>query len=152
LSGGSNVICLIDSNTVLPESSGMKILSRYTEWYDGNWASNLNWKRNGHNVFNNINFSESFGFETAESSPEWIITGIPKENFSDVLAGMFIGWIHLNSGFLIQMNHSKGRLILCSFPVAENYPHDTFAQFLFQNFADYITSKEFRSGLNFFKN
>ncbi len=141
ISNGHSLICLVDSNTVLPGSFPIKILSRNTEWYDGNWASNLNWMRNNNEVFQNISFAKSFGFETAQSSPEWVLDGIPKENFSDVIAGMFIGWIHLNSGFIVQMQHNKGKIIFCSFPLAENYAIDPFAKIMFDNLVKYISSE-----------
>jgi len=145
VSNGSFLICLVDSNTTLPDLSPLKILSRNTEWYDGNWASNLNWLRNENEVFQNISFANSFGFETAQTSPEWILTGIPKENFSDVLAGMFVGWIHLNSGYIVQMQYNKGRIIFCTFPIAKNYSNDPFAKVLFNNLINYISSDSFKS-------
>ncbi|OGU74250.1 MAG: hypothetical protein A2V93_08120 [Ignavibacteria bacterium RBG_16_34_14] len=148
ISNGSNLICLADSNTVLPDSFPIKLLSRTTEWYDGNWASNLNWMRSESEVFQNISFSKSFGFETTQTSPEWVITGIPKANFSDVLAGMFVGWLHLNSGYIVQMQYNKGRIIFCTFPIAKNYSNDPFAKILFNNLINYISTKSYKSTLN----
>ncbi|MGE5859086.1 MAG: glycoside hydrolase family 2 protein [Ignavibacteria bacterium] len=149
LSNGSNVICIVDSSTSVPGSAGIKIISRNSEWYDGNWASNVNWKRNEEPVFSNISFGKTLGFETALSSPECVIGGIPKENFSDVLAGMYVGWIHLNSAYILKMKHEKGRLIMCSFPIAQNYSSDPFAHYLFRNLVDYIGSGKFKSNFNF---
>jgi hypothetical protein len=148
ISNGASVICLIDSNTIFPSASKLKVISRQEEWYDGNWASNFNWKRNNYGIFDGINFTKSFGFETAGTSPKWVIDGVPAEKFSNVLAGMFVSWIHLNSGFIVQVNHNKGRLILCSFPITENYSSDPFAKKLLSNIIKYIGSEDFKSNLS----
>lgn len=46
------------------------------------------------------------------------------------------------------MQHNKGRLILCTFPITENYSDDPFAFNMFQNLVDYISSKDFKSNFN----
>ena len=148
ISNGSSVICLIDSNTSFPASSSLKIISRNEEWYDGNWASNFNWKRSEKELFDGINFSKSFGFETTETSPEFVISGLPPEKFNNVLAGMFVSWIHLNSGYIVQLQHNKGKIILCSFPIAENYSSDPFAEKLFKNIIKYIDSENYSSNIS----
>jgi hypothetical protein len=148
---GYKVICLVDSSTALPESSSVKIINRNSDWYDGNWASNLNWNRKKDHLFSNVSFSKSFGFETVQSSSEWVLGNIPPGKFSDVHAGMFAGWIHLNSGYITAMKEGKGRLIFCTFPLAENYPKDPFAFHLFHNLVNYIGSENYQSSLSFLK-
>jgi hypothetical protein len=143
LSHGKSIICFIDSTTILPKSFPFKIRNRNDEWYDGNWASNLNWFRSENELFKNISFGKTFGFETANCFPKYIFADIPAEYFSDVLAGMYVGWLHLNSAYILQMNVGKGRLLLCSFPVRTNL-NDPFAKHLFSNLVQYIQSPDFK--------
>lgn len=147
LSEGRNVICFVDSNTIVPEEFPYKITSRNEEWYDGNWASNLNWLRDENNLFKDLSFNKSFGFEIAGCAPKYVVSGIPAESFNDVLAGMYIGWLHLNSGYIVQMKGSKGNLILCSFPVLSTYSKEPFSKKLFTNLIKYINSKDFNPKL-----
>jgi hypothetical protein len=144
LNDGKFIICLIDSATILPENLlPYKILSRNEEWLDGNWATNMNWLRDYNPLFNGLSFGNSFGFEIAQTIPDRVISGIPAENYDDVLSGMFVGWLHKNSGYIVQMKKGKGRLILCTFPIAKNYSTDPFAVVFLKNLIQYIGSNDF---------
>ncbi len=130
---GVKIICLTDTNTTFPEDFKLKLTSRNSEWYDGNWASNLNWKKSSHPYFKNINQDKYFGFEIAQTVPRHVITNIPSEDFTNVIAGMYVGWIQLNSAYIYEMNRGKGKIILCTFPAAKNYSSDPFARTLLDN-------------------
>ena len=140
---GKSVICLIDSSTNLPESFPYKINSREEEWLDGNWATNMNWIRDYYPLFNGISFGRTFGFEIAQTVPRRVITEIQSENFDDVLSGMFVGWLHKNSAYIFQMNAGNGKLLLCTFPLADHYSADPFAKLFLQNLMDYAQSADF---------
>jgi len=144
LKKGKSIICLVDSTTKLPEFFTGKIISRNEEWLDGNWATNLNWLRDDNLLFNDISFEKTFGFEISQTIPKIVLTEIPPENFEDVLAGMFVGWLHKNSAYVFQIKAGKGNLIFCTFPLAENYPTDPFAKRFLQNLISYIQSDQFK--------
>lgn len=148
LSEGKSVICLIDSTTKLPESFPYKINSREEEWLDGNWATNMNWLRDYNPLFRGIGFGKTFGFEIAQTVPRRVITEIPSEYFEDVISGMFVGWLHKNSAYIFQMNAGKGKLLLCTLPLAENYSTDPFAKLFLQNLMDYTQSPDFNPATN----
>ena len=143
LNQGKTIICLIDSTTKLPESFPYKINSREEEWLDGNWATNMNWLREYTALFNGISFGKTFGFEIAQTVPKRVITEVPSENFDDVLSGMFVGWLHKNSAYIFQMNAGNGKLLLCTFPLANHYPTDPFAKLFLHNLMDYAQSTDF---------
>jgi hypothetical protein len=134
---GGSIICLIDSNSVIAEELDLKIISRNSEWYDGNWASNLNWKKENE-IFRNIQSRKYFGFEIDQSSPKLVIGNIPPEKFSDVLAGMYVGWIQFNSAYIMEYKYGKGKILFCTFPLAENYSTDPFARTLLDNMINYM--------------
>ncbi len=58
------------------------------------------------------NYCEVFVYPKRKAStavaPNTIITGISAENFSGALAGMYIGWLHLNSAYM----HDIGKNIV----------------------------------------
>lgn len=148
LNEGKTIICLIDSTTKLPGSFPYKICSREEEWLDGNWATNMNWLRDYNPLFNGISFGKTFGFEIAQTVPQRVITEIPSENFDDVLSGMFVGWLHKNSAYILQTNAGSGKLLLCTFPLAENYVTDPFAKLFLLNLMDYAQSTDFTPTTN----
>jgi hypothetical protein len=143
LEAGETALCLVDTNTTLPAAFPCSLKSRTAEWYDGNWASNLNWLRPNRSPFREISFGKYLGFEAASIAPNTVITGIPPENFSDVLAGMYVGWLHLNSAYVVQMNVGQGKLILCTFRIAENLSRDAYAATVLEKLIVYSRRKEF---------
>lgn len=139
---GNTVLCIADSTDVLPETFPYKIISRESDWLDGNWASALNWYDPDHPVFQNINFGKSFGFEAYEVLPKYVISEIPKEQFESVPAGIFIAWIYLNSGYIIEMNYGKGKLLLTTLDLSNQ--NDPYVATLRNNLIDYISSEDFK--------
>ncbi|HEX9007118.1 MAG TPA: glycoside hydrolase family 2 TIM barrel-domain containing protein [Bacteroidota bacterium] len=127
LSRGGTVLCLADSTTKAPADFPYTFVRRDTGWYDGNWASSLNWVRRDHPPFGDVNFGSVMGFETSAIGLPLVIGGLKPENFSDVMAGMFVGWLHLNSAYVLQVQAGKGRLVLCTLPLAEGCGRDPYA-------------------------
>ena len=148
ISEGKTIICLIDSTTKLPGSFPYKINSREEEWLDGNWATNMNWLRDYNPLFNGISFCKTFGFELAQTVPRRVVTEIPSEKFDDVLSGMFVGWLHKNSAYILQTNAGNGKLLLCTFPLAENYSTDPFAKLFLRNLIEYAQNTDFTPTTN----
>jgi hypothetical protein len=143
LQSGETVLCLVDTSTHIPATFPFSLTSRSAEWYDGNWASNLNWIRHHRPPFREISFGKYLGFESAAVAPNTILTGISAENFSDALAGMYVGWLHLNSAYVLQMNAGQGKLILCTLRIAENIGHEAYAATFLDRLLAYSRSKEF---------
>lgn len=137
---GESAICLIDSTTKLPAAFPFVLTSRAAEWYDGNWASNLNWLRNNRPPFRDLGVGRFLGFEAEHVAPRTVITGLAAANFSDVLAGMYVGWLHLNSASVLQMKVGQGKLLLCTLRLADALGHDPFAALLLNALVKYSLS------------
>ncbi len=127
LSRGGTVLCLADSTTRVPRDFPYAFVRRDTGWYDGNWASSLNWVRRDRLPFGDVNFGSVMGLETSAIGLPLVIGGLKPENFSDVMAGMFVGWLHLNSAYILQVRAGKGKLVLCTLPLAEWCGRDPYA-------------------------
>lgn len=138
LAQGGIVILL--TNRAQKLAPGLEIVPRSEDNLDGNWISNFLWVRPGHAPFRHLSFAPLAGFETQQVTPQAVVRGVPPANFSDVLAGMFYGWIHSNVGVLVQARCGKGKLILCTFSLSTSYGTDPYATTLLDALLQYAVS------------
>jgi len=138
LRAGARVILIAaDPMTLAP---GIVVAPRAGSDLSGNWISDFLWVRKGQAPFADIGFDTLGGFETQAVTPAAIIQGIPAQNSSDVLAGMFYGWIHTNVGVLVQAKAGKGKLLICTFSLATTYNSDPYATYLLDALVNYAVS------------
>ena len=138
LESGSNVILLADGT--MPLTPDLKVVSRSEDDLSGNWISNFAWIRKDESPFKKIGFETLTGFETEASTPEAVVVGVPPQDFQDVLAGEFYGWIHSNVGTLVQARYGKGRLLICTFSLNTTYGTDPYATYLLDDLVNYAVS------------
>ncbi len=138
LRAGARVILIAsDPLTLAP---GIEVVPRAGSDFSGNWISNFLWVRKGQAPFTDIGFDTLAGFETQTVTPAAVIKGIPPQNFNDVLAGMFYGWIRDNVGVLVQAKAGKGKLLICTFSLATTYNSDPYATHLLDALVNYVVS------------
>lgn len=142
---GLTVFCIADSSNSIPEFFPMKIVSREGDWLDGNWASALNWYNPNHPTFQGLNFGKSFGFESYEVLPNYVIGNIDPEDFGSVVSGLFIGWVHLNSGYILEMKYGSGGIFLTTLDLSNQ--NDPYSKALYNNIIDYLNSSDFQPNL-----
>jgi hypothetical protein len=135
--GGRVILIASERQTLAP---GLEIVPRAEGELDGNWISDFLWVRKNQPPFSLIGFDTLAGFETQAVTPPAVIKGIPPENFNDVLAGMFYGWIHSNVGALVQAKSGKGKLLICTFSLATTYGNDPYATYLLDQLVSYAIS------------
>jgi len=138
LESGARVILLADDHQTL--APGMEIVPRAGSAYEGNWICDFLWVRNAQPPFTAIGFDTMAGFEAQAVTPSAVVQGIAPANFSDVLAGMFFGWIHSNVGVLVQAKCGKGTLLICTFSLATTYGTDPYATDLLDALVNYLVS------------
>ena len=139
LQAGARVILLADDHQTL--APGVEIVPRAGSNYDGNWISDFLWVRNTQPPFTAIGFDPMAGVEAQAVTPAAVVQGIPPANFSDVLAGMFYGWIHSNVGVLVQAKCGKGMLLICTFSLASSYGIHPYATALLDALVNYLVSE-----------
>lgn len=145
LVAGGRAVVFADSNTVLPDGFPLRLTSREQELYDGNWVTNLNWVRPDRAPFAGIAFGPTLGFEAADVALGHVVEGIAPQDFGDVLAGMFVGWLHYNAGYVVQMNVGAGRLLLVT--MRPRLSDDPYAAHLVRALVDYARSDAFQPRL-----
>ena len=126
LGSGHTVILLpgTEAQTIAP---GLDIVPRAGSSLDGNWITSFLWVRKDRAPFAGIGFDTLAGFEAQAVAPLSVIRGVPPEQSADVLSGIFYGWLHSNVATLVQASVGAGRLIVCTFSVAESYGQDPYA-------------------------
>ncbi|HDT12463.1 MAG TPA: hypothetical protein ENO01_02280 [Candidatus Marinimicrobia bacterium] len=142
LKSGKRVIVLLNEKSELPADFPYKLTTREADWYDGNWATNVNWVNNQTGPFYSINSPKTLGFEAYQAIPEAVLSDVPPEHFQDVLAGMFVGWMHLNSATVIQLKAGNGILILCTLKIGMENQKDPYCQALLSAMKKYIRSDQ----------
>jgi hypothetical protein len=136
LRAGARVILIAtDPLTLAP---GIQVVPRNQDNLSGNWISDFLWVRKGRAPFADVGFDTLAGFEAQASTPAAVIKGIPPQYFSDVLAGMFYGWIRDNAGVLVQAKAGKGKLLICTFSLAGTYNSDPYATYLLDALVNYV--------------
>ena len=138
LRAGARVILI--ANDPLTLAPGIEVVPRSKDDLSGNWIADFLWLRKGRAPFSDIGFDTLGGFETQAVTPATVIKGIPPQNSSDVLAGMFYGWIHNNVGVLVQAKAGKGKLLICTFSLATTYNSDPYATYLLDALVNYVVS------------
>jgi hypothetical protein len=137
LAGGGRVILLTsDPQTLAP---GIEIKPRAGTDLDGDWISGFAWVRGNHAPFRQLAFDKLVGFETQAVIPGALVEGIPSANFSDVLSGIFYGWIQASAGTLVQARYGKGKLLICTYSLAGTYNNDPFATYLLDALVSYAS-------------
>ena len=135
--GGRVILLPSDKQTIAP---GIEVVPRAGSYLDGNWISSYLWIRKDQEPFKQIGFETLPGFEVQSVAPSTVVQGLKPEQFSDVLAGLFYGWIHSNVGTLLQARCGKGKLLICTFSLGTTYGSDPYATYLLDALVQYIIS------------
>jgi hypothetical protein len=138
LQAGGLVILLADDRQTL--APGIEIVPRGQEDYEGNWISDFLWARPAPPPLAVMGFGPLVEFEAQAATPAAVVRGIAPKDFSDVLAGMFYGWLHSNVGVLVQAKCGKGTLLICTFSLATTYGSDAYATSLLDALVNYLVS------------
>jgi len=135
--GGRVILLPSDKQTLAP---GFEIVPRAGSFLDGNWISSYLWIRKNQEPFKAIGFETLPGFEVQSVAPTTVVQGLKPEQSSDVLAGLFYGWIHSNVGALVQARSGQGKLLICTFSLGTTYGSDPYSTYLLDALVQYLVS------------
>jgi len=142
LHDGGRAILLLNSADGLPASAPFKVKARAGSDLDGNWVTNFNWIRSDTAPFGEVAFSRVLGFESDSVVPRYIIQGVPAEAYSDVMSGIFYGWLNDNGALAVQMRVGEGRVFATTFRF-DRYGSDPYATHLLDAIIRYAGSTGF---------
>jgi Glycosyl hydrolases family 2, sugar binding domain/Glycosyl hydrolases family 2/Glycosyl hydrolases family 2, TIM barrel domain len=135
-SGGRVILLPAGAQKIAP---GVEVVPRKGD-LSGDWISDFPWVRKESPPFERICFGTLQGFESEAITPETLVRGVPANDFGDVMAGLFYGWIRDNVGTLVQARYSKGRLLICTFSLAASYGTDPYATTFLDALVNYAAS------------
>jgi hypothetical protein len=85
--------------------------------WDGDWVSNFNWIRPGRLA--GLPKRELLDLAYEEVAPDHVLLGYdPVKHGDEVLAGMFVGWVHEPAALAWAFDQGAGSLLLTTFRVA----------------------------------
>lgn len=138
--GGRALLVLNDKQDLV---GTVKVVPRAGSDLDGNWVTNFNWIDRTSAAFAGLPSSSALlGFEGAAVVPEFVIDGVPAASYSDVLSGIFYGWLNNNRALAVQFQSGKGRAVATTFRF-DAYGKDPYATALLDNLVEYIVSPRF---------
>ena len=137
LQRGGRAIVIADSSEVFPANASLKATPRAGSDLDGNWVTNFNWVRSDADPFREVAVTKILGFESQHVVPRYVIQGVAAQNYDDVLAGVFYGWLNNNSALMVQLRAGKGAFLATTFRF-NKYGEDPFATRLLEAMIDYV--------------
>jgi hypothetical protein len=137
LQRGGRAIVIADSSDVFPANAPLKATPRAGSDLDGNWVTNFNWVRSDVDPFREVAVTKILGFESQHTVPRYVIQGVAAQNYDDVLAGVFYGWLNNNSALVVQLRAGKGAFLATTFRF-DKYGEDPFATRLLEAMIDYV--------------
>ncbi len=135
--GGRVILLASDRQSLAP---GIDVVPRSGSDFNGNWISGFLWIRKDQEPLKVLGGDILAGFETQAVTPIAVIRGVPAQNFRDVLAGIFYGWVQSSVGTLVRARVGKGKLLICTFSLATSYGTDPYATYLLDALMNYIVS------------
>jgi len=144
LQSGGRAIILIDSKDALPETAPIKIKERSSDW---DKTKGRDWVLSDVEPFNEVASSKSLGSESTAISPRFVILGVHKENYDDVLAGVFAYDSADDVVLAMKIQAAGGRVFLTTFRFNE-YGTDAYATGLLDSIIRYTMSPRFLPKMN----
>ncbi|MDQ6652741.1 MAG: hypothetical protein M3Y84_08340 [Acidobacteriota bacterium] len=134
---GGRAVVIADSSDAFPTNASLKATPRAGSDLDGNWVTNFNWVRSDADPFREVAVTKILGFESQHIVPRYVIEGVTPQNYDDVLAGVFYGWLNNNSALVVQLRAGKGAFLATTFRF-DKYGDDPFATRLLDAMIDYV--------------
>jgi hypothetical protein len=142
LQNGGRTILLAGTKEALPANSAFKVAPRAGSDLDGNWVTNFNWIRADARPFKSVAVNKVLGFEAEAAIPRFIIQGVRGEDYTDVMSGIFYGWLNNNGALAMQMRAGEGRIFATTYRF-DAYGPDPYATHLLDAIVRYANGPEF---------
>ncbi len=132
--GGGRVLFLAERDDCQQTSlNGVNIASRVKSGLAGDWASNMNWFKQGP-MFNDIPTQGLMNFAFADLTPEQVITGPRAQEFAETVhAGLFLGWIHRNHALIHERGLGRGHIMISTLRLSEHLGTHPVARAMFHD-------------------
>ena len=127
LRGGRVLLLAEDEQALQMHVPGLDITERDDTAWQGDWASSFGWHR-----FEALPTGGVVNFAFAGLTPEHVITDFsPREFAFDVLAGLFVGWLHKPVPTIARRRIGQGEVLVSTFRLSQNLEKNPLAMYLF---------------------
>lgn len=124
--GGKAVLVASHPKSITIASGlGVRLLERNTNGWWGDWCTSKTWFVPEH--FPSLPDTLRFDFEFQPIVPHRVLTGPLMEN---IVAGLFVGWLHNPAALVARLPIGKGDLIVTTFDILPNIGSDPIATLL----------------------
>ena len=143
VAAGGKALVLAEHPQALQALPALKLQARRGAARADNRVTNFSWYRKYSPLFSGVPANGLLGWEAAQATPELVLADVPTSAAADVLAGMFVGWIHLPAAYMVQARVGNGVVLISTFRLASNYGRDPFSTLLLHNALRYLDSPAF---------
>ena len=144
---GGRAIILADAKEALPEQGRLKAVPRAGSDLDGNWVTNFNWAKPDAAPFADVAITKVLGFESISTAARHVLQGLRGDEYGDVLAGIFYGWLNKNAALAVQLRSGAGGLFVTTLRF-EDYGSDPYATRLLDAIIRHVSGQDFRPAIN----
>ncbi|HEX2234812.1 MAG TPA: glycoside hydrolase family 2 TIM barrel-domain containing protein [Actinomycetota bacterium] len=131
--GGGRAVVVAASDGALPDGLGVALQAREGTKWKGEWAQGMTWLRPA--LTRGLALEPWVDLVWAGLTPRHVLRGYRPERRADVLAGLYLGWIHSTAAAVAGFRHGAGAGILCTFPLLDA-PDDPLAAWMLARLTD----------------
>jgi hypothetical protein len=117
---GGRAVIVATEDGALPSGGNLAIRAREGTRWKGEWAQGMTWLRSA--LTWDSPLLPRMDLTWAGLTPAHVIHGFKTEAPDDVLAGLYLGWIHSTVATVGAFRHGFGSAIVCTFPVLDDDP------------------------------
>ncbi|HEX2052000.1 MAG TPA: glycoside hydrolase family 2 TIM barrel-domain containing protein [Actinomycetota bacterium] len=140
LARGERAVIVATGAGALPDC-GLAVEARAGSRWEGHWAQGMGWLRPALRA--GLPLRPRVDLTFLDLVPEHVVAGYEPEAAGDVLAGLYVGWIHATAATVGTFSCGDGAGIVCTFPVAESYGRDPLATALLDRLVDLAAAPGF---------
>jgi hypothetical protein len=121
---GGRVVVVASDEGALPDGLGVSLQAREGTKWKGEWAQGMTWLRPA--LTRALALEPWVDLGWAGLTPRHVLRGYRPEQRADVLAGLYLGWIHSTVAAIAGFRRGAGAGVLCTFPLLDA-PDDPLA-------------------------
>lgn len=146
--GGAALLLALERESLPRTTSGLASVGRDKNGWWGDWCTNLNWfrpdgaKRGGPWV--SLPQTRQFDFTFQNVVPKRVLVGFdPREDFDDIWAGLFLGWVHFPATFAGGFRYGDGKVLATTFDLLRYADRDPVGVVMLGDLLRFIAGKQF---------
>ncbi len=117
LEGGGRAVLVAGEEAALPDGLALRVQERRGSRWHGDWAQGMGWLRP--RLAGGLALGPRLDSAFLDLAPEHVLLGYEPAQAADVLAGLYVGWIHATAATVARARAGAGALVLCTLPLLD---------------------------------